>query len=162
MKKSNSARTICYIICAVLMVALAVYQFMPFWTAGTDSVSLQGYLWFPENHKEVTNLFKAEVNPDFKVKDIVLMPLIELVIGLLGAFLCVTKTKKLWVVVCPLTCSIAGILGYLDPVMQLGAMWQVGLVLSIGIGVAAILPSIQCVQRIYKWFVPDKLQVEAR
>ena len=163
MKKTNTARTICYIICALLMVALAAYEFMPFWTVGDESISLQRYIWFPYEHKEVTKMFIAEINSDFSVNDVVLMPIIHLVIGVLGAVLCLIKPKSLWIIVFPLLVSGSGILGYLtNPAFQMTSMWQVGLALSVAVGVTMIIPTIQCIQRIYKWFVPDKLQVEVK
>lgn len=163
MKKTNTARTICYIICAALMIALAAYQFMPFWTVGEDSTSLQGYTWFPDNHKTISKHFRTEINPDFKVNDVILMPLIHLVVGILGAVLCVIMPKKLWIIVFPILDSVAGILGCLtNPYIQMGNGWQIILVLSIAVGVTMIIPTIQCIIRIYKWFVPDKLQVEVK
>lgn len=163
MKKTNTARTICYIICALLMVALAAYQFMPFWTVGEDSTSLQGYTWFPDNHKAISKFFRSEINPDYKVNDVILLPIVSLVVGALGAILCLIYPKKLWIIVFPILDSVMGIVSYLtNPYIQMGEGWQIGLALSIAIGVAIIIPTIQCLHAIYKWLVPDKLQVEAR
>lgn len=154
MKKKNTLNVLCNVISAVLMLALLLCQLLPFWDFGSQQLSIQQYIGFPEKHQEVTSYFRSQISPDFMVKDIVLMPVITLLVGLIGAFFCVWKCKKNWVFLFPMICGISGVIGYLGvPAFQLGAMWQLHLVISILMLVCAIVPMIQCFVKVKDWFL---------
>ena len=66
MKKKLTVSQICSVVCAVLLLALVVCQFMPFWTAEEESVSIQKCVWFPQECKDITKMLdktvEAEIN----------------------------------------------------------------------------------------------------
>lgn len=137
-KKKLSVGQICCFVCAVLLLALVVCQFMPFWIAEEESASIQAYVWFPQENKDVGNMLTKAV--DVNLNDLVLMPIIVLVSGVVGAIFCAAMQKKVWAAICPLACGIAGIYGYLtQPAFQLGSMWIVHLLLSIVILLLGII-----------------------
>ena len=53
------------IVCAVLMLAVLVLQFTPYWHIGEgeeqQNVSIGAYVWFPTDHKEVDTYMKEPV-----------------------------------------------------------------------------------------------------
>lgn len=157
MKTKTTPMILCNVICAVLMLALLLFQALPFWDIGTQQISIQQYIGFPADYPELTSYFQAQLNPDFMVNDVVLMPIIVLVIGLLGAVFCIWKCKKCWVFLFPMICGIAGMWGYLtNPAFQMGAMWQLHLVLSILMTLLSIVPLCYCVVQIKQWCFPYK------
>lgn len=130
MKKKLTVGQICSVVCAVLLLALVVCQFMPFWTAEEESVSIQKCVWLPQECKDITKMLDKTV--EVEINDIVLMPVVVLVSGVVGAFFCAVQPKKIWAAICPLACGIVGSYGYLTmPAFQLGSMWILHLLLSI-------------------------------
>ena len=41
---------------AIVILALLVMQFLPFWTTEKETVSINDYLWMTNEHKSVTKL----------------------------------------------------------------------------------------------------------
>lgn len=137
--KSKNCVKICNIISAVLLLSLLVCQMMPFWQVDDHGVSIQGYVWFPEDHTEILDYFKAEANPMTTVNDIVLMPIIVIISGILGIFLCISKSDNVWCACLPGICAIAGIVGYLCvPAFRLGSFWVFHLILCFAVLAIAV------------------------
>lgn len=150
--KTKTVR-ICNLLCALLMLALVLCQFLPFWSANGDTASLQGYTWWPDDHKEVTNWFKSAVSPDFRANDVVIPTILMLVFGCLGSVFCLLQTKSCWVGFLPLICGGAGIWGYLtNPAYQMGSLWVGHLILAIAITALSIPMLIACVKTVISWF----------
>lgn len=123
---------------AVLILALLVMQFLPFWTTEKETVSIGGYIWMPNEHKSVTKLFKAELDDKkFDPVRIVLWPVLTLVLGVAGMILCFLKKDTLLPYIMAMCCGLTGMLTYLThPVYQWGANWIVHLVIAIVVLVA--------------------------
>lgn len=164
LRKNTKLTSICNIICAALMLALIVCQFMPFWaTANTgDEISIQEYTWLPHHNKDLDKDFKANFGKDYGINDVVLMPIVALVIGGLGIAFSVLFTKKCVIMICPLLVGALATYEYLtNPAFQMNAMWQLHLVLGIGILLGSIIPLIQCVLHVIEWFNPEEETVAA-
>lgn len=144
-------KIICNVVCAVLMVALLVLQFLPgYWSQKsdtpdkngnyiTDTTSLQGYIWMPEKYEVLDEYFKDLYGKKFELNQIILMPVVSLVFGTIGAVLALAKrrnktTSKLGVLV-----GVIGVYGYLShPIFQLNAMWIAHLVICILIALVGL------------------------
>ena len=99
---------------AIVILALLVMQFLPFWTTEKETVSINDYLWLPNEHKSVTKLFKAELDDKkFDPIKIVLWPVLTLVLGVAGIILCFIKKDTLLPYLMTILCGLAGMLTYL-------------------------------------------------
>ena len=125
---------------AIVILALLVMQFLPFWTTEKETVSINDYLWLPNEHKSVTKLFKAELDDKkFDPIKIVLWPVLTLVLGVAGIILCFIKKDTLLPYLMTILCGLAGMLTYLtNPVYQWGANWIVHLIVAIVVLVAGV------------------------
>ena len=133
------------IACAVLALVLLVMQFTPFWYMGgeTEPVSIGGYVWFPSDHGEVTSYLQEQVSSDFKVIDVIAMPILVLLLGAATIVLCVWKMSSPLVSLLPMACGLAGVWGFLaKAAFRLGATWgwQLALCLAlIALGASALV-----------------------
>ena len=125
---------------AIVILALLVMQFLPFWSTEKETVSINDYLWMPNEHKSVTKLFKAELDDKkFDPIKIVLWPVLTLVLGVAGIILCFIKKDTLLPYLMTILCGLAGMLTYLtNPVYQWGANWIVHLIVAIVVLVAGV------------------------
>ena len=125
---------------AIVILALLVMQFLPFWTTEKETVSINDYLWMPNEHKSVTKLFKAELDDKkFDPIKIVLWPVLTLVLGVAGIILCFIEKDTLLPYLMTILCGLAGMLTYLtNPVYQWGANWIVHLIVAIVVLVAGV------------------------
>ena len=139
MKKFNLVKCISFAL-AVLIVGLLVMQFLPFWTTDKETVSMNDYLWMPNEHKSVTKLFKAELDDKkFDPIKIILWPLLTLVIGAAGIILCFIKNGKLLPCIMTMLCGTTGVLTYFsNPVYQMGANWQTHVAVAAVVLVAGV------------------------
>lgn len=133
-KKMNRTK-ILNLICAALMLVMIVLQFTPFWhfADGEEqlSASVNGYVWFPEDHKDLTKYLQAEVSEDFKVGQIVGAPIVQLVAGAAGIVLCLLRPKNPLVSLLPVIGGAAGVYGYLThAALQLGSGWGLHLIVA--------------------------------
>lgn len=121
------------IACAVLMLALLICQFVPFWSLGDQQASIGGYIWFPEHHGDLTAHFQKTLNDRaFDAGDIVGTNIMIIVASVIGVIFCLKNAEDAWPAIFPAVCGIAGLYGCIaKPVFRLGAMWPLHLVLSI-------------------------------
>ncbi len=110
--------------CAVLMLALIVFQFvLPFWVdSDGEPATIQGYLWLCEEdeYKQLSKDMKKEYGKDYRA-DIWPMPFLCLLLGLIGIGLIVFQPKNFLVSALPVACGIIGTIGYLTkPIYQTG------------------------------------------
>lgn len=133
-------------LCAVLMIAVLLLQFTPFWNCsdcrshkGEDKmVSIAEYLWFPEHHKPITNdmtdLYKSLYGEDivdeygkpfkFDVDHISAELVIAFVCGILAPVVGILFAKKALPLVIPMCGSVATLMIFLlSPVLQAGQNW---------------------------------------
>lgn len=127
--KKISVRT-CNYICVGLMALMLVLQFLPFWSAGDQSVSINGFVWFPSHYSELEKIFSG-ANSAYDINNLVGMPILQMVAAILGIILCLTKADLGLTALLPAVCGLAGILCYVKPEMQLGAGWMLHLLVSV-------------------------------
>lgn len=208
MKIATKWVRLCNIICGILLIALLVCQFLPFWTMPactcTDTctkfdtnpdcgackyyfkwclhlsdedvglgkergdyskpwtISIQQYTWMPtfDSCDGATEYFTEILSTDdyeFMVKDVVLMPVLVFFGALFGAYFCLIRSKNPLCSIIPLIVGIAGIAGYLTlPIFQLGALWQVHVVLSALMLLLSLVPTVEYVSRAIDWLNPNK------
>ena len=153
MKKKFSAATLCSILCGILMLALVILQFTPFWSANGDSASLQGMTWFPGAHNVLDTYFQTELRNDYSLNSLVLPTICILVLGVAGCVMYVIKPQAAGNGWFALGCGISGLWGYLFmPVYQLGSGWILPLILSCLCIVCSIPVLIQFARNCYHWF----------
>ncbi len=119
---------------ACLMILLLVMQFVPFWQYGepANSVSIQGYVWFPTDYKDLDKELQEQTNdPQFGVSNIVLMPVLELLLCCIGAVCCFVKSEHALPLLFPIIAGMIGIFGYLKPAFRLGSLWPMHITLCV-------------------------------
>ena len=131
---------ICNIIGIVLMGALLVLHFRPFWNYDGISTSIQSYVWFPSDHAALESYIAGQVGGEYSINSIVLMPVIVLVATVVGIVLNISMSDNPLVSLVPIGCGIVGIWGYLTkPAFQLGTNWMLHLVVCIAmVAIAAM------------------------
>lgn len=146
MKTGNAKLTkVMNIACAVLALVLLVMQFTPFWYMGeeTEPVSIGGYVWLPSDHGEVTSYLQEQVSSDFKINDIIAMPILVLLLGAATIVVCIWQMNNPLVGLLPIACGLSGVWGFLaKAAFRLGSTWGMQLALCIGLialGAAALV-----------------------
>ena len=140
MKKPDMiAKCISYVL-IVLMLALLVMQFVPFWTEGDGTASISDYIWFPREHKELNNALKAEFGKDYRINQYLVGPIALLVSAAAGIVFSVLKRGKLNSFLLPLICGFAGYTTYFTYApYKLGSNWIVHAILSIAVLAVAVI-----------------------
>lgn len=213
MKVSKPLIRICNLAAAVLLVALLVCQFLPFWGLPTCScteqdkacekpnllgnhftneeceacqiyykwcfkteptkknpnpidhtkvvmVSIQQYTWTPTFNASAgtTEYFGSLYNTEdytFMAKDIVLMPVMVCLLGIVALYFAITASKHPLVGFIPLVTSGYAAYTYLTmPVYQLGNLWQLHLALAIVSFLFAVVNVYECIRRAIIWLDP--------
>ncbi len=162
--KSKSLIRITNVIASVLMLAMIVMLFVPYWQTGTKSVSINGYTWMPDDQPELQEYFVADAiekgllevyDPtDYVVEDeaktlvngIVTAPVMILLLGVLAVVMCFVKSKGVY------TCLIALVLGSIggyrflnNPQLALGSLHMVFVALlfaTAAVGLAGVVIAI--------------------
>ena len=123
-------------VCAVLMLAVLVLQFTPFWHVGEgeeqQDVSIGAYVWFPSDHKEVDAYMKEQVSSDYNISGVVGVHALVLVLAVAGLALCLVKPNMPVSPVAVVGCGLSGLVGCLGmKAFQLGSTWLWLLILFI-------------------------------
>ena len=142
--KTTKITSICNCVCALLLLAALIMQFLPFWTCSgckthkdvEQGVSIAEYLWLPKHHTPVTNelteMYRDLYGPDYRdpatgkkltfTADFILPSILTVFLGsIVGIVFCVLKRKKFFVAVLPLIVGLAGLLGHLFyPALTIG------------------------------------------
>lgn len=142
--KKNLGRIV-NILCVVLLIGVLVTQFLPFWSYEakdeTVTVSIDGYVWFPEDHKELTKDFgeilqiteKKKIQPNLVIEAALLF-----VACVVSIIFLVAKSGHKFTAVLPLITGILGIKQYLgNYLFQIGQNWQLHLAVCIVLAVVA-------------------------
>lgn len=169
--KKISLSQICLYICIVLCLALIVTQFLPFWTAEVsvknedgervtqeETLSIWGYLSFPEEdvQKQFGKNFTSAFGDEYTINGIAGTACLILGLGVVSIIFILLKSDKAWTFMLPLACGISGVVGYLsEPVLQTGNLWIVHLILSALVAAACIIPCIQFIIGIKRWFTEE-------
>lgn len=143
------------IVCLVLMVALFVTQFLPYWTIGEDtSLSIFDYTWF--NYQKPYKTFikeiktqlvdsglmdaQAEALKKLSINDFVYPSAILALVSLFGFVFCPFKLGKPLGIGFNLAVGAVGAYMYLcHPIYQLGQNWIVGLIISLVLAVLSLV-----------------------
>ena len=129
---------------AVMMLVVLVMQFMPFWHYDGMSTSIQTYIWFPTDQKDLTSYLTAQLGADYNINSIVLAPIVILVSYVAGIVLAVIKGDNPWCKLVPIIGSLVGIWGFLvKPAYHLGSAWVVQLILCIGVAATAVIAMVK-------------------
>lgn len=138
----------CNIMSAVLLLGLAVYQFLPFWITEEASASIQGLIWFPEDNKEISTYLTKFVNRDFFLNDLVMMPMITIACAVLGLYFCLVKSESAGSAIIPGVCGVIGVISYLTrPEFQVGNLWEFHLAFCAEMIVVAIVTVLISIER---------------
>lgn len=143
-------KNLCSIICLVLLLASIVCMFVPCWTyegkEGVTSVSVADYISVPQDHRELTTLFR-EYTGAKKLTTSVALPLFVLLLAGIAAL--VAGVLKLKTLVPALCCTALGALGLYTGLtnipLMLSSLW---LPLTIVYGLILVFAVLQMVQRL--------------
>ena len=135
--------------CAVMLAALIMLQFAPFWQVGDEagsSASINAYVWFPENNKDVGKYLEGAIE-GFTINSIVPANVLVWVLGVAGVILACVQNGHVVTSLVHLAAGACGAWGYLTlPALQLGSGWGLHLVLCIGLiacGIAGMVAAIR-------------------
>lgn len=159
-------------VCAALMLALILIQFVPNWeyTAKVKnedgekvevdmSVSLAELTWFPVEHKDLTKEWNKQMKADFKkdpaltnnleefkMNGLVPLPILSMVAALFGIFLCVFKSKAWGSALLPVISGAS--LAYVamtHPILKVSQMapnFQLLGWITVGVGAVALIAGV--------------------
>ena len=136
------------LVCAILMLALLICQFVPFWSLDGREVSIGGYIWFPSDNDDFTAYFQEWLNDgDFYSGSIVGINVLIMLACAAGFVFCIKNSEELWPIVFPAACGILGLYQYLAiPVFQLGSNCGIHVAICIATLVMAIIALIAWVR----------------
>ena len=150
MKKKIDMAQLLNIVGVVLILALVLCHFIPFWTVEGETMSVWEYIGFPKQHKNVTTFFTKNVDANYHINNIVLMPSFAIFLGALAVIFAFKNSDDLWFSLFPAVVGVLGIRDYLlQPVYQYGNMWFIPLIVS-------ILMFLVAVAAIVFWFRENK------
>ena len=159
--KSKKITRVLLIVCAALVVALALAQFVPYWTyenaetASTDTISIFEYLILPTSHTDVTSALDAGTNE--AINSLAGTFCIIYLLGLVTVIFVIIKPTSLWICVWPLATGVGSLIGYLtEPRWQMGSIYIVLVILSALLTLASIYPLITWIKYIRYWFMDPK------
>lgn len=122
----------CIAICAVMMLALLILQFIPFWNVDGTNVSIAGYIGFPGDCPEMETYLTAQVGEDYIINEVFVAPLTLLLVSLAGIVIAIITKCHQATILCSTYCGAAGIwMIASSKAFRLGSCWQLILVLSI-------------------------------
>lgn len=141
MLKSLDGRTkLCNYVCALLTLCLLIFQFTPFWNFGSDSLSINGYVWLDTSNTEIANWFTSQLGSAVNINSIVLTSVLVLLFGAAGLVLCLMKSDIGLVALLPAVSALSGIYAFvLKPVFRLGSTWIIQLIICIAILAFAVM-----------------------
>ncbi len=150
MKNTQKTVKILTFVLVIVMLAMLVMQFQPFWSTEGDEASLAGYIWFPKEHRTLTkyfkNLYANDFNLVFKMNNIFPVPVMVFACCVLGVLVCLWKLGHWYSFLIPMLGGFYGAQGYLSQrIFQLGQNWQIHLTLCVLIlllGVAGLVFSL--------------------
>jgi len=144
MSKKNTMYSLIFVfISAALMVVTLLLQFAPFWTEGSQTVSINGFVYFPLEHNELQASFADIMGSTLNLNAFVWPLILQTALAIVGIVVCLWKPDKFVVSLLPILCGGVGIGAYLtNPALQLGTGWILHLavgILTLLVGFAALL-----------------------
>ncbi len=138
----NMGTMICNIVCGLLLLALVICQFVPFWVIegeNADSGSLIGVTGRQYEHVELIEHLDM-VTEGFAYQDISTQVLLTIVLGFVAALLCLKNSHGWFRILLAAIVGLAGVsLWLLVPAYTLGMMGTVLFVLDLLVLVVAVV-----------------------
>lgn len=133
MNKKNRTK-ICLFLSALVLAAILVCQFTPYWTYPTEegeaSASISNYIWFPTENKAVDSYITGNVSAGYHINQLVVPVILVLLLSAAGLVLCLFKHTNAWTALLPLGCGLAGLYGFLcQEAFKLGTAWSLHVLL---------------------------------
>lgn len=149
--KTKTGLLIANLVCALLLIAIVVGQFVPFWTVttseGEDSASLIGMTGRQYNHEEMIEILDEKVD-GFSYQNISVQVLITIVVGAFAAYLCLRNSQGIARIVFAFAVALAGIsLWLLVPAYTMGMTGHVLFVLDMLLLLVAVILLLQFIDR---------------
>lgn len=146
LKKLNLAKRILNYLGAALSLAMLVMQFVPFWTYGEKTASINSFVWLKATDGELTGWLASNA-PGFNaytdMNSLVLAPVLMFVLCILGAIFCAKNAKAAFISLLPFFCGVIGIIGYLtQPVLQLGDGWIIHIAISAALALVGLVATV--------------------
>lgn len=146
LKKMDMTKRIFNYIGAALSLVMLVMLFVPFWTYGDKTASINGFVWLKATDGELTGWFARNAIGFSAMTDtnmLVITPVFMFVLSILGTIFCAKSAKVALISLIPFFCGLIGIIGYLtQPVLQLGQLWVVHLTISIALAVVGLVATV--------------------
>lgn len=130
LKGSSKRIPLMNVICMVLMLAVFILQFVPFWGIDGKTVSISNYIWLPVNDEKCIALTASFVEQftGYNINSIVLVAVGQLVASAIGLFLFTFKRNNSFKAIATVLAGGFGVWAcLLKPVYQLGTLWQLHL-----------------------------------
>lgn len=145
MKKTQRISNIVFgALSALMMLALLLCQFAPFWQyadpeGSLKTSSLQGYIWFPNNDKALGDMLATSAD-GFDINALVTCPVFQLLFASAGILLFLFMPRSILPALLGGFAGIFGIAGFAtQPLLRLGLNWGLQLALNIALLVIAAL-----------------------
>lgn len=169
MKKSFRGAPIFSIISLVMIVAMIVMLFVPYWTTEVSEkneegkkvdvekeISISTFVWFPRDYKELQNDYEKEFDVEMDVNAEALMPAVTLVLGVALICFSLANLRSARASVSALGLGAFGIYGYLTSyLLRSGSTWIINLSISIAAAVVGLACSV-----VFLVFFIRRLQAE--
>ena len=126
MKRNSINMTkIINITCALLMLAMLVCQFVPYWNVAGSQASISGYVWFPDDHNDFTEYFRTNLGNDtFYSGSIAGINVLTIVACALGFYFNLRNADDVWPPAVSVLCGAIGLFSYIAyPAYRMGSMW---------------------------------------
>ena len=131
-KQKTNITLILNLLMALVMVLLTVLHFTPFWNVDGESISLMGYLGFPDDHSNLTSWLNSSIEGGFLINQIVFWVFFPAVFSVVGSILCIRFRGHVAPASVSLLTSVLGILFcILSPAFRLGTVWGLHLALNL-------------------------------
>lgn len=140
MKKTNKLVTVSNIVSFVLIVALAVLQFLPYWAeipGEEGAVSIAKGVWFADAKSQMP---------------VLMLHVWTLVIGAVCVYFCLIRSKGTISFIPVGVLAVVNTLGYLKPEAMGASLWIVHLILSCLLFVPAIILFVFWLRGAIRWF----------
>ena len=132
----------------VLLAAVLICQFVPYWSFEGQTVSIGDYIWFTEHHKDLTKHFQGMLgDKEFYAGNIAGYSIIIMATCGLGIFFGLKSAGKVKTMLFPAACGVAGlILHFSFPVFGIAGMGLILVILYallVSAAVAAVVLSVK-------------------
>ena len=146
LKKLNVTKSILNYVGAALSLVMLVMQFVPFWTYGDKTASINNFVWLKATDGELTSWFASNAtgfNAYADMNSLVLAPVLMFVLCILGVIFCTKNSKAAFISLIPFFCGVIGVIGYLtQPVLQLGELWTLHIAISAALVLVGLVATV--------------------